>query len=169
MLVFREPSQTKSVSILIRGGSKTIIDEAHRSIHDALCVIRNLIKNPHVIVGGGASELSSSIYLRKIADQTSSVEQYAIRAFASALEQIPLILADNSGMNANEALQRAKTRQIQENNPQIGISCLTAEVDNMANVGVFETLVSKKHQVQLAAQVVKMILKIDDLVEQVSF
>jgi T-complex protein 1 subunit epsilon len=68
MLVFKEPSQTKSVSILIRGGSKTIIDEAHRSIHDALCVIRNLIKNPYVIVGGGASELSSSIYLRKIAD-----------------------------------------------------------------------------------------------------
>ncbi len=74
MLVFKEPSQTKSVSILIRGGSRTIIDEAQRSIHDALCVIRNLIKNPHVIVGGGASELSSSIHLRKIADQTSSVE-----------------------------------------------------------------------------------------------
>ncbi len=113
--------------------------------------------------------MSSSIYLRKIADQTSSVEQYAIRAFASALEQIPLILADNSGMNANDALQKAKTRQIQENNHQIGISCLTAEVDNMAKVGVFETLMSKKHQVQLAAQVVKMILKIDDLIEQVSF
>jgi T-complex protein 1 subunit epsilon len=104
MLVFKEPSQTKSVSILIRGGSKTIIDEAHRSIHDALCVIRNLIKNPHVIVGGGASELSSSIHLRKVAENTGSVEQYAIKAFASALEQIPLILADNSGMNANEAL-----------------------------------------------------------------
>ena len=145
MLVFKEPSQTKSVSILIRGGSKTIIDEAHRSIHDALCVIRNLIKDPHVIVGGGASELSCSIHLRKIADQTSSVEQYAIRAFASALEQIPFILADNSGMNANEALQKAKSRQIQENDHKIGISSLTAEVDNMANVGVFETLVSKKH------------------------
>ncbi len=151
MLIFKEPSQTKAVSILIRGGSKTIIDEAHRSIHDALCVIRNLIKNPHVIVGGGACELSSSIHLRKVAENTSSVEQYAIKGFASALEQIPLILADNSGMNANEALQKAKARQIQENNHQIGISCLTAEVDNMANVGVFETLMSKKHQIQLAA------------------
>ena len=74
MLIFKELSHTKAVSILIRGGSKTIIDEAHRSIHDALCVIRNLIKNPNVIVGGGASELASSIYLKKIADQTPTVE-----------------------------------------------------------------------------------------------
>lgn len=104
MIIFKELSKTKTVSILIRGGSKTIIDEAHRSIHDSLCVIRNLIKNPYVIVGGGASELSCSIYLRKYADEISNVQQYAIRGFAQALEQIPLILAENSGMNANDAL-----------------------------------------------------------------
>ena len=82
MIVFKELQHSKAVSILIRGGSKTIIDEAHRSIHDALCVIRNLIKNPQVIVGGGASELAISIYLRKQADEISSVQQYAIRSFA---------------------------------------------------------------------------------------
>lgn len=73
MIIFKELPKTKTVSILIRGGSKTIIDEAHRSIHDSLCVIRNLIKNPYVIVGGGASELSCSIYLRKQADEISNV------------------------------------------------------------------------------------------------
>lgn len=73
MIVFKGLPNTKAVSILIRGGSKTIIDEAHRSIHDALCVIRNLIKNPFVIVGGGAAELSSSIFLRKQADEISNV------------------------------------------------------------------------------------------------
>lgn len=71
-------------------------------------------------------------------------------------------------MNANEALQKAKARQIQENNNKIGISCLTADVDNMAEQGVFETLVSKKHQLSLATQVVKMILKIDDLIETIN-
>lgn len=91
-----------------------------------------------------------------------------MRGFANALEQIPLILAENSGMNANDALQKAKTRQIQESNPKIGISCLTADIDNMAEQGVFETLSSKKHQIQLATQVVKMILKIDDLIENIA-
>lgn len=73
MIVFKGLQHTKAVSILIRGGSKTIIDEAHRSIHDSLCVIRNLIRNPYVIVGGGASELACSIYLRKQADEISNV------------------------------------------------------------------------------------------------
>lgn len=86
MTVIKELSKTKAVSILLRGGSKTIIDESRRSIHDAICVIRNLIKDPTVIVGGGASELSSAIYLRKLADSYPGVEQYAIRGFADALE-----------------------------------------------------------------------------------
>jgi T-complex protein 1 subunit epsilon len=71
-------------------------------------------------------------------------------------------------MHANEALQKAKARQIEEGNPKIGVSCLTASVENMQEQGVFETLVSKKHQIQLATQVVKMILKIDDLIENIS-
>lgn len=104
MIVFKELQHTKAVSILIRGGSQTIIDEAQRSIHDSLCVIWNLIKNPFVIVGGGASELACSIYLRKQAEEISNVQQYAMRGFANALEQIPLILAENSGMNSNDAL-----------------------------------------------------------------
>ena len=74
MTVVKELSGTKSVSILLRGGSKTIIDETQRSVHDALCVIRNLIRDPRVVVGGGATELSGAIYLRKIADQNPTVE-----------------------------------------------------------------------------------------------
>lgn len=74
MVVVKELSGTKAVSILLRGGSKTIIDEAHRSVHDALCVIRNLIRDPVVILGGGACELNSAIYLKKIADENPTVE-----------------------------------------------------------------------------------------------
>lgn len=84
--VVKELSGTKAISILLRGGSKTIIDETRRSMHDAICVIRNLIRDPSVIVGGGACELNSAIHLWKVADENSTVEQYAIRAFADALE-----------------------------------------------------------------------------------
>ena len=150
MTVVKELSKAKAVSILLRGGSKTIIDESRRSLHDAICVIRNLIKDPTVIVGGGASELSGAIHLRKIADQHPGVEQYAIRGFADALEQIPLILADNSGMNSIDSLSEARAKQIDEKSSVFGISCLTAKVGDMKAEQVFETFSSKKHQIQLA-------------------
>ncbi len=167
MIVVKDLSKMKAVSILVRGGSKTIIDEAHRSIHDALCVIRNLIREPRVIVGGGASELSSSIFIKQKADENPTVEQYAMRAFGDALEQICVILAENSGLDPIQSLSEARSRQIDEKTHVYGIACLDGKVDDMKKLGVFETLASKKHQVQIATQLVKMILKIDDLIEKV--
>lgn len=167
MLVVKDLSQMKAVSILVRGGSKTIIDEAHRSIHDALCVIRNLVREPRVIVGGGASELSSSIFIKQKADENATVEQYAMRAFGDALEQICVILAENSGLDPIQSLSEARSRQIEEKTHVFGVACLEGKVDDMRRLEVFETLASKKHQVQIATQLVKMILKIDDLIEKV--
>lgn len=169
MLVVKDLSQMKAVSILVRGGSKTIIDEAHRSIHDALCVIRNLVREPRVIVGGGAAELSSSIFIKAKADENASVEQYAMRAYGDALEQICVILAENSGLDPIQSLSEARSRQIEEKSHRYGIACLEGRVDDMRKLEVFETLASKKHQIQIATQLVKMILKIDDLIEKVVF
>lgn len=167
MLVVKDLSQMKAVSILVRGGSKTIIDEAHRSIHDALCVIRNLVKEPRVIVGGGAAELSSSIFIKQKADENATVEQYAMRAYGDALEQICVILAENSGLDPIQSLSEARSRQIEEKSHVFGVACLEGKVDDMRKLEVFETLASKKHQIQIATQLVKMILKIDDLIEKV--
>ncbi len=74
MIVVRDPKDQKSVTIMIKGGSKTIIDEAHRSIHDSLCVVRNLLKDPREVVGGGAAELNTAIMLREVADNTPTIE-----------------------------------------------------------------------------------------------
>lgn len=74
MLVIKDLSCAKAVTIMLRGGSKTIVDEAHRSVHDALCVVRNLIVEPKVIVGGGACEVNCAIMLRKRAEEISTVE-----------------------------------------------------------------------------------------------
>ena len=167
MIVVQDLSAAKAVSILVRGGSKTIVDEAHRSIHDAICVIRNLIRDPQLIVGGGACELSCAIHLRQQADENATVEQYAMRGFAEALEQIPVVLAENSGLDPIQCLAEARARQIAEKNHVFGIACLDGKVDDMRKQEVFETLASKKLQIQLSTQVVKMILKIDDLIEKV--
>jgi len=167
MLVVKDLSHLKAVSILVRGGSKTIVDEAHRAIHDALCVIRNLVREPRVIVGGGAAELSASIYIKQKADENPTVEQYAMRAYGDALEQICVVLAENSGLDPIQSLSEARSRQIEEKSHVYGIACLEGKVDDMRKLEVFETLASKKHQVQIATQLVKMILKIDDLIEKV--
>lgn len=167
MIVVKDLSHQKAVSILVKGGSKTIVDEAHRSIHDALCVIRNLIRESRVIVGGGAAELSSSIFIKQKADENPTVEQYAMRAFGDALETICVILAENSGLDPIQSLSEARSRQIEEKSHNFGIACLDGRVDDMKKLEVFETLASKKHQVQTATQLVKMILKIDDLIEKV--
>lgn len=166
MIIVKEPKESDSVTVLIRGGSATIVEETQRSLHDALCVIRNLIRDPKIIVGGGAAELNCSLALRKYADEIASVEQYAVRGFADALEQILVILSDNTGVDAMQSLSEARTKQIEQNTHVFGIDCHSAQVENMRERQVFETLASKKHQVQLATQVIKMLLKIDDLIER---
>lgn len=74
VLVVEGCKNTKAVTILVRGGSHMICDEAQRSLHDALCVVRNLVKDNRIIYGGGASELACSIYLNQMADSIESVE-----------------------------------------------------------------------------------------------
>lgn len=86
LIVIEDCQINKAVTIVIRWGSTTVVDEAHRCIHDALCVVRNMIKDPRITYGGGASEVSSSLVLNAYADSISTTEQYAIRGFADALE-----------------------------------------------------------------------------------
>ncbi|CAD8166743.1 unnamed protein product [Paramecium pentaurelia] len=164
MLVIENCQCTKAVTILIRGGSQMIVDEAKRSIHDAICVIRNLIKDNRIVYGGGSAELACAIQVLQYADEVSSVEQYAIRSFADALEGIPCCLADNCGLNPITSVAQAKSRQLKENNPRIGIDCMELGTTDMKEQRIYETLSSKKQQIQLATQVVKMILKIDDVI-----
>ena len=169
VILIEDCSNTKAVTILIRGGSQTICDEARRCLHDALCVVRNMIKNSNVVGGGGATELACAIAVAKEADKITGVEQYAVRAFADALEEIPIALAENSGFNPIEYLSKIKQEQITEENPFIGVDALVKGTTNMMEQGVVESAQSKKNQVELATQVVKMILKIDDVIAPSEF
>jgi len=163
MLVIEECKNSKAVTIFLRGGTRMIIDEAKRSIHDALCVVRNLVRDNRVVYGGGASEISCALAVSKEADNIKTIEQYAFRAFADALEQIPLALAENCGLAPIETLTNIKSKQVSENNPALGVNCMELDSNDMKEQSVIETLHSKKSQIQLATQLVKMILKIDDI------
>ncbi|XP_021038792.1 T-complex protein 1 subunit epsilon [Mus caroli] len=163
MLVIEKCKNSRAVTIFIRGGNKMIIEEAKRSLHDALCVIRNLIRDNRVVYGGGAAEISCALAVSQEADKCPTLEQYAMRAFADALEVIPMALSENSGMNPIQTMTEVRARQVKESNPALGIDCLHKGSNDMQYQHVIETLIGKKQQISLATQMVRMILKIDDI------
>merc|ERR1719473_717467 len=110
VLLIQECEHSKAVTVLIRGGSRTIYDEAKRCLFDAICVVRNIIKCNSVVGGGGSTELACAIEVAKKADEIEGVEQYAVRAFADALEEIPMTLAENSGFNPIEYVANLKKK-----------------------------------------------------------
>lgn len=164
MILIEDCANSKAVTILVRGGNKMVVEEAKRSIHDALCVTRNLIRDNRVVYGGGSVEIACSLAVHQAAEQVSTMEQYAIRAFADALDVVPMALAENSGLPPIESLADVKSRQVKENNPHLGIDCLGKGENDMKKQGVFDALYGKQQQFMLATQVVKMILKIDDVI-----
>ena len=166
MIVIEGCANSKAVTIFVRGGNNMVIEEGKRAIHDALCVTRNLVRDSRVIYGGGSSEMSCAAAISKAADSVGTLEQYAIRSFADALEEIPMTLAANSAFPPVQTVGDVKARQIAENNPFLGIDCLRKGTNDMKKQGVFETLLGKQQQLLLATQVVKMILKIDDVIKQ---
>lgn len=164
MLIIEECPNSKAVTVFVRGGNQMMVDEAKRSLHDAICVVRNLIRDNRIVFGGGSAEIACSLAVGKAADETGTVEQYAMRAFADALDAVPMALAENSGLDPIVSLADVKAQQATENNPYLGIDCLQKGTNNMKEQKVFETLIGKQQQIQLATQLVRMILKIDDVI-----
>jgi T-complex protein 1 subunit epsilon len=164
MVFIENCPNSKAVTIFIRGGNKMMIEEAKRSLHDALCMVRNLVRDNRIVYGGGSAEIAASQSVVAYADTVSTVDQYAIRCFADALEQIPINLAINSGLNPVKALSDARKAQLETKNPYIGVDCMDRGTMDMKEQRVFETLHGKSSQLRLAAQVVKMILKVDDVI-----
>ena len=164
MIYIEGCANSKAVTIFVRGGNSMIIEEAKRSLHDSLCMVRNLIRDNRIVYGGGSAEIAASLAITEAADKDDTVAQYAIRAFADALEVVPVQLAINSGLAPVESLAATKAEQVKNKNPYAGIDCLQRGTLNMKEQGVFETLAGKVSQLRLATQVVKMLLKVDDVI-----
>ncbi|CAL5219723.1 g1618 [Coccomyxa viridis] len=169
MLVIENCPNSRAVTIFVRGGNKMILDEVKRSLHDALCVARNLVRDNAIVYGGGSAEISCSLAVEAESEKVIGMEQYAMRAFADALDQIPLALAENAGLSPIQSLTEVRSRQLKEKNPHLGIDCNSTGTNNMKEQNVFETLIGKKQQLFLATQVCKMILKIDDVIQPAAY
>jgi T-complex protein 1 subunit epsilon len=164
MLVIEECANTRAVTVFVRGSNKMIIDEAKRSLHDALCVVRNLVRDNRIVYGGGASELACSVAVENAADKTPGLEQYAMRAFADALDAVPMALAENSGLSPIETLAELKSRHVREKNSRLGVDCMQTGSNDMREHFVIEPLISKRSQLLLATQLCRMLLKINNVI-----
>ncbi|QPG74570.1 T-complex protein 1 subunit epsilon [Brettanomyces nanus] len=164
LLVIEDCENPKTVTALIRGSNKMIVDEATRSLHDSLCVVRNLIKDNRVVYGGGSAEISCSLKVAEAADKQKGIDQYAFRAFSQALDVIPMALAENSGLNPIENLTNLKAQHVKDNNAFLGVDCLGKGSNDMKQQFVIETLIGKKQQFLLASQLARMVLKINDVI-----
>ncbi|WLF79551.1 T-complex protein 1 subunit epsilon [Lodderomyces elongisporus] len=164
MLVIEECSNTKAVTCFIRGSNEMIVAEGVRALHDSLCVVRNLIRDNRVVYGGGAAELTCSLAVSDAADRQVGIDQYAFRAFAAALDTIPLTLAENSGLDPIETLSSLKAKQVREQNSHLGVDCLGKGTNDMKSLFVIDPLIGKKQQLYLATQLTRMILKINDVI-----
>lgn len=164
MLVIEECENSKAATVFIRGSNKMIVDESIRAIHDSICVVRNLIKDNRVIYGGGAAEVAMSNRVQEESLKKKNIEQYAFKAFADALDIIPMTLAENSGLNPIETLTELKARQLKENSTRLGVDALGKGNNDMKDLFVIDPLISKRQQILLATQLSRMILKINDVI-----
>ena len=153
----------RAVTILIRGGTERIVDEAERSLHDALCVVRDIVEEPKVLAGGGAPELEVSRELKKHAGMLPGREQLAVECFAEALETIPLTLTENAGLDPIDVLSELRAKH-EKGETWAGIEVRSGKVQDMTQAGVFEPLAVKKQIIKSATEAASMILKIDDVI-----
>jgi thermosome len=153
----------RSVTILIRGATERVVDEAERSLHDAICVVRDIVEEPKILAGGGAPELEVARVLKKYAETLPGREQLAVKNFAEALEAIPATLAENAGLDPIDVLSELRARH-EKNETWAGIEVISGKVQDMREAEVFEPLSVKKQVIKSATEAASMILKIDDVI-----
>jgi len=153
----------KSVTILIRGGTDRMVDEAERSLHDAKCVVRNVIQDPYLVAGGGAPEEEVATKLREFAKSFSGREQLAVLKFAEAIEEVPLTLAENSGLDPVDILVEMRAAH-SRGEKSAGVNVFSGKVTDMAKQNVLEPASVKKQAIKSATEAAITLLKIDDVI-----
>jgi len=153
----------RSVAILIRGGTERIVEEAERSIHDALCVIRDVVQEPKIVAGGGAPEEEIARALRGYAETLPGREQLAVQSFAEAIEVLPLTLGENAGLDPIDILSEIKA-QHEKGKIWAGVNVFSGKVEDMEKTAVYEPLAVKKQMIKSATEAATMILRIDDVI-----
>lgn len=157
------PAQSKTVSILVRGSNQLVLEEAERSLHDALCVVRALVKRRHLVPGGASVEMEVSQKLQAYSRDIYGSDSYCVRAYGEALELVPYTLAENAGLDPIGFVTELRNRHIQGHKFE-GLNIKRNKIMNMLSDNVVQPLLVSESALTLATECVRMILKIDDIV-----
>eukprot|EP00331_Platyophrya_macrostoma_P018191 CAMPEP_0176467940 /NCGR_PEP_ID=MMETSP0127-20121128/38744_1 /TAXON_ID=938130 /ORGANISM="Platyophrya macrostoma, Strain WH" /LENGTH=540 /DNA_ID=CAMNT_0017861309 /DNA_START=38 /DNA_END=1660 /DNA_ORIENTATION=+ len=163
LLRFSGCKSGQACTIILRGASTHLLDEAERSLHDALCVLAATVKNRRVIYGGGNAEISMSIALDELAKQVKGKQALAIEGYSRALRQLPTILSDNAGYDSAELVQSLRV-EIAGGNKSAGLNLYHGEVGDMKKLGVTECLRVKEQALVSASEAAEMIMRVDDII-----
>jgi len=153
----------KAVTLLIRGGSQRVVDEAERSVRDAVMVVKDVILKPQLVVGGGAPEAELAHQLRKWAEKLSGREQLAAQEFTKAIESIPTALAHNAGLDPLDTQVELRSKH-SDGKKWYGIDVARGKVADLTNEGIVEPLAVKEQIIKSSSEAVCMILRIDDVI-----
>jgi chaperonin GroEL (HSP60 family) len=157
------PNENKTVSILLRGSNQLVLDEADRSLHDALCVVRALVKKRALVPGGAAVEMEVAQKLQEHARSIFGTDAYCVRMYGESLELIPYTLAENAGMDPINFVTELRNKHIQ-GDKFAGLNVRRNAIMNMLDDNVVQPALVSISALTLATECVRMILKIDDIV-----
>ncbi|SMH72386.1 thermosome subunit beta [Candidatus Nitrosotalea okcheonensis] len=158
----------KSVTILLRANSKRMLDEYHRTVLDAIIVLKDFFINPSIVVGGGSTEMIIANELRKRSLSIEGKEQIVIQNFAEAFEEIPLTIARNSGMNMVDTIVQLRNKNSEHNNGRIhswyGVDAIERKVREMYSQDVIEPLAVKEQVIKTASEVASLLIHVDEVI-----
>ncbi len=163
MLFVEGTPKSSVVTILVRGGTDHIVDEVDRALNDALYVVRDVVTHPYITYGGGALASAISHNLRDYASKLEGREQYAVNAFADAVESLPITLAENAGLDPIDVIVSLRTAHT-EGKTTYGVDITKGKAGDMKKTRVVESALVNRQVIMSAAEAAQMILKIDDVI-----
>jgi len=154
----------EACTVVLRGSTQQILDEAERSLHDALCVLSQTIKETRTVYGGGCSEMLMANAVVELATRTPGKESVAMEAYAKALRQLPTIIADNAGYDSAQLVSELRAAH-SSGKDSYGLNMDEGRIDNMQALGVTESYLVKRQVLISAAEAAEMILRVDDIIK----
>eukprot|EP00027_Filamoeba_sp_ATCC50430_P004894 CAMPEP_0168542898 /NCGR_PEP_ID=MMETSP0413-20121227/1589_1 /TAXON_ID=136452 /ORGANISM="Filamoeba nolandi, Strain NC-AS-23-1" /LENGTH=535 /DNA_ID=CAMNT_0008572797 /DNA_START=29 /DNA_END=1636 /DNA_ORIENTATION=- len=153
----------EACTIVLRGATGQMLDEAERSIHDALCVLSQMVKETRVVLGAGCSEMRMAKAVEELAQKTPGKKSLALEAFARALRMLPTIIADNGGFDSSELVSQLRAEHF-KGNDKAGLDMKNGTVGNAEEMGILESYKSKLQILLSASEAAEMILRVDDII-----
>lgn len=157
-------ARNEACTVVLRGPSSHVLDEAERSLHDALCVLSLVVRDPRVICGGGCTETAMSLAVEEAAKKTPGKRSLAVEAFARALRTIPTIIADNAGYDSNELVSQLRAAHT-AGKVNAGLDMRRGAIGDMVEMRVIEPLRVKAHILRAAAEAAEMIIRVDHIIK----